>query len=718
MPIHLTSITALLILGALASPVCVALPPPEAQASSPELQPADGRRGKVAYGDTCAQCHGADLNGGTGPALKGPPFAAHWQEQSTDDLFAYISAKMPPSQPGLLDPQTTLDVEAYLLQNNADGFFRPKPSSAAAQGPAAKSKLPAFTPHGGPPNDDAFAQAAVARRREQLARLTPVDGAMLSRAAGADWLTWRGSYANQGYSTLSRIDRTNVGSLSLAWSWALPVSQNEITPLVHDGVMFIASANRVQALDAATGDLLWQYVRPLPPALTNGSQAIVKHLGIYGDKIYYPTPDVHMVALDIKTGAVVWDHALKSGAEDGYMRGGPLLVRGKVIEGMACQRTPGGCRIFALDAETGKEAWRFQTIARPGQPGGDSWNGAPVEERFGGSVWTSGSYDAELNLVYFGIGQTYATSTLLKPHAAKGHSADGLYTDATVALDPDTGRLVWYYQHFNRDVWDFDWVFERTLAELPVEGRVRRVAVTAGKLAIVDVLDRATGQYLFSKDLGLQNLVSAIDPKTGTKIVAPQLAPKFDVSDSICPHGGGARNWPATAYNPVTHILYVPLIESCTDFIRRTRTPAETAAGAVDIGFVLKPRPDGDGNFGRFEAIDLATRKVIWTRRRRAPELAAALATAGGVVFDGTRDRVFRASDDRTGEVLWETRLPVVPSSSPATYSVDGVQYVAVVAGGGGPHDSTWSSLTPEIDNPTGSTTVLVFKLPAARPPP
>jgi alcohol dehydrogenase (cytochrome c) len=418
-----------------------------------------------------------------------------------------------------------------------------------------------------------------------------------------------------------------------------------------------------------------------------------------------------MVALDAKTGAVTWDHPLKQGADDSYLRGGPLLVRGKVIEGTACHSTAGGCRIFALDAGTGEEVWRFYTIARPGEPGGDSWNGAPLAERYGGSVWTSGSYDPELNLLYFGIGQTYATATLLKPHAATGKSADGLYTDATVALDPDTGRLVWYYQHFNRDVWDFDWVFERTLAELPIDGRMRKVSVTGGKLGIFDVLDRATGRYLFSQDLGLQNLVVSIDPRSGRKIVDPRLAPKFDVTETICPHGGGARNWPATAFNPTTHILYVPMIESCTDFIRRTRTPAEVAAGAVDIGFVLKARPDSDGNFGRFEAIDLAAHKVLWTQRRRAPELAAALVTAGEVVFDGSRDRVFRASDAETGRTLWETRLPAVPSSSPITYGIDGEQYVAVVAGGGGSHDTTWSSLTPEIDNPTGSTTLLVFKL-------
>lgn len=521
--------TATLLACAPAAPRCDAqgVAPATPPAGTSELLPADGHRGKVAYGDACGTCHGQDLNGAAGPALKGPPFESHWTNQSPDALYAYITTQMPPSQPGMLSAQTYVDVEAYILQNNADGFFLARPGSGAGKAPGAATgpKLPAFAAHGGPPNEDALFHSTVARRTQQLSQLSPVTDAMLQHPAAGDWLGWRGGYSNLGYSALTQINQTNVAGLTLAWSWALPVSPNEITPLVHDGVLFIASGNRVQALDAATGDLLWQYVRPLPAALINGSTAIVKHLGIYAGKLFYPTPDVHLVALDLKTGAVVWDHAVKDAADDSYLRGGPLVVRGKVIAGTTCHATKGGCRIFALDADTGEEVWRFHTIARPGQPGGDSWNGAPVDERFGGSVWTSGSYDPDLNLLYFGIGQTYDTATLLKPHALQGKSADGLYTDATVALDPDTGKLVWYYQHFNQDVWDFDWVFERTLIDLPVDGMVRKVSVTGGKLAIFDVLDRATGKYIFSQDLGLQTLVQSIDPKSGKNSSIPASPP-------------------------------------------------------------------------------------------------------------------------------------------------------------------------------------------------
>ena len=195
---------------------------------------------------------------------------------------------------------------------------------------------------------------------------------------------------------------------------------------------------------------------------------------------------------------------------DFRLDGAPIVAKGKVIMGVSLGITNpgGGCFIVGLDAQTGDEVWRFHTIAHPGEPGGDSWNGAPTDQRFGASVWTAGSYDPKLNLVYFGTGNTYDVATLLQPHPEKGKSNDGLYTDSTVALDPDTGKLVWYYQHMNRDVWDLDWAFEQLLITLPLNGKPTDLVVTGGKMALFDAVDRANGKYEFSKDLGLQNLVS------------------------------------------------------------------------------------------------------------------------------------------------------------------------------------------------------------------
>ncbi len=580
-------------------------------------------------------------------------------------------------------------------------------SAARGQAVAPPAEAPRYA---GILNKDAAYDEAAAARAARTARLAPVTDAMLRDPPAGDWLMWRRAYNGQGFSPLSQIDKANVGRLGVAWSLSLPSSPNEITPVVHNGVIFVSSGIRVEAIDGATGEVLWQYNRP---GVGSGAGAVVRNIAIYMNEVLVPTTDRHMVALDVKTGKVVWDHEIVPASSQGpRLSGGPVVVKGKVIQGVSsCNTFKGGCFIVALDALTGEEAWRFNTIARPGEPGGDSWNGAPADERFGGSVWTAGSYDPDLNLVYFGIGQTYDTATLLQPTLAQG-AADALYTDSTVALNPDTGKLVWHYQHFNRDVWDYDWAFERSLIDLRVGGKVRRLSVTAGKIAIFDAVDRATGEYLFSKDLGLQTLVKAIDPKTGRKIVDPSLLPEADKTKTICPHAGGARSWLATSYNPATHLLYVPLVESCMDFTWSPRGAAATAAGGSDIHWVLKPRADSDGKFGRIEAINLATGKVVWTQRQRAPEVASTLATAGGLVFDGARDRIFRASDGLTGRPLWRMRLSAAPSATPITYSIGGQQYIAVVAGGGGAHEATWPTLTPEIESAPG-TTLWVFKLPA-----
>jgi alcohol dehydrogenase (cytochrome c) len=307
--------------------------------------------------------------------------------------------------------------------------------------------------------------------------------------------------------------------------------------------------------------------------------------------------------------------------------------------------------------------------------------------------------------------------TLLLPKPRKGQSKDALYTDSTLALNPDTGKLVWYYQHMNRDVWDQDWVFEQSLVTLPVDGRPAKLLVTGGKLAIFDALDRADGKYEFSKDAGLQNLVVRIDPKTGAKIVNPALEnPRGGQTYYICPSTSGERNWIATSFDPTTDILYVPLLEACMDYSFVPRAAAQVAGGGVDMRGMPVPPHGGDGMFGRIEAINLRTRQIVWTMRQRAPIESAMLASAGGVIFSGSHDREFHAYDSATGKLLWQTSLTSSPSSSPVTYAVGGVQYVAVVAGGGSNLDSVGSTLTPEIDDPTGTTSLWVFKLRGASP--
>ncbi len=720
---------ALLGVAAVSGVALAAAAPPNAlftSGAAPQVRVAQARRGQAAYARSCLSCHGAALEGTQfGPPLRGDAFQGHWRGRSQAALSEKIRTSMPPGGAGSLSGAAYTDIDAYILQANDATrpplVPMPAPQLAARSSPRSGAQTAGaqmFAPLAGRDKDPLYLGALKARE-QRLATLTPVTDAMLRNPLPSDWLMWRRTYDALGFSPLRQIDRANVRRLEGAWSWTLPQSTNEITPLVHDGVLFVYSGAAVQALDAATGELLWQYLRALPDDLNNGRGSHAKGLAIYGDELLAPTPDGHVVALNVRTGRVVWDHPVvenngRPAAVGVQLTGAPIVARGTVIIGVSLGvQDAGGCYIVGLDAASGEERWRFHTIARPGQPGGDSWNGAPVGERFGGGVWTGGSYDPELDLVYFGIGNTYDTATLLEPRpgAEKVSSNDGLYTDSTVALRPSTGALVWYYQHQKRDVWDLDWVFEQSLVTLQVNGRPRKLVVTGGKTAMFDAVDAATGRFVFSTDLGLQNVVTSVDPVTGEKRVNPAVQPQAGQAKYLCPNSFGARNWPATSLDPVTDILYVPILENCADYTYAPRATAQTARGGIDMHFGLRAPPNHDGKFGRIAALDLQRRRIVWTHRQRMPIAGSALATAGGVLFEGDVDRYFSAYDQATGQELWRTRLGSAPESSPVTFAVDGRQYVAVVAGSGSPFGAGSRLFVPEVTAPAAGVTLVVFKL-------
>ena len=534
---------------------------------------------------------------------------------------------------------------------------------------------------------------------------------MLRDVAAGDWLLWRRTYDAFGFSPLETINRANVTDLRVAWTWSLPLGPNESTPLVHDGVLFMHGyGDKLQALDAATGDLLWQYSRRLPEGV--GPQ-IKRGISIYGSRLYVPTSDTHVVALDVKTGHVVWDQAVGD-REDGLrLTGGPLVAKGKVMVGTT-GRAEGGNYVVALDAETGAEVWRFATITRPDTPGGNSWNGLPLDKRNGASVWIPGSYDPVHNLAFFGPGNTYDTGPLRDLVQQDGVTNDALYLDSTLALNPDTGELVWYFQHQANGQWDLDWAFERQVMDLSVNGETKSVVVTVGKQAIFDILETDTGKYVTSIDLGLQNVVTGIDPTTGAKTVDPRLVPGDGETKMICPHVSGGRGWLPTAYDARVKVVYLPMVEACMDLVPVPE--GERGSLTTGVRWAVRPRPEGDGNYGRLEAINLETRETLWIERQRAPMTTGTLVTAGGLVFAGSLDRMFSAYDAETGARLWQTRLNDVPSSAPISYSANGQEYVAMVVGSGGYQSTSYDLLVPEIQNPQDRNAALwVFALPSPR---
>ena len=706
----LLSVAGLCVLGFLIDSACVraAVPAPAA----PTFTWAQASNGQAAYARYCARCHGANLDDGEfGPPLKGKVFVGRWGGRSMADLDTLLENTMPPDAPGSLSNRIYTELMAFLLSQvgvlPADAEL---PSERAALAMKLIPGQPSAIDHRALGPSGGLAPGAVLpswpAKPSMLDTLTPVTDAMLQSPPDEDWLSWRQSFTDAGFSPLRQVTKQNVATLRLAWALALPAGPNEATPLVHDGVIFVHSYNdHVLALDAATGDELWHYARRLPEGVVPSVQ---RNIALYADMLYLGTSDSHVVALNAKSGRVVWDQPIAD-PKIWRVSGGPLVASGKVMQGVV-GRAPGGAFIVGLDAATGVESWRFHSIAQPGQVGDDSWNGALPEQRSGGSVWTAGSYDSQLKLAFFGPGQTYDTSLLQHPIKKRGVSNDGLYLDSTVALDPATGRVAWYFQHLPNDQWDYDWAFERQILQLPLGGKPTKLVITSGKLGIYDAVDAASGKYAFSIDLGIQNLVTSINPKTGAKTTDPLLYPDGVRRVSVCPHPGGGRSWLPGSYNSESHIVYLPMIESCMDMIPIEKGEHGTLSG---YRWALRPRPDSDGKYGRIQAVNLATRETVWIARQRAPQTSGVLATAGGVVFAGALDRWFSAYDDASGELLWKQRLSDVPSSAPISFAAHGKQYVAMVVGFGGAQALTFTHLVPEITLPPArSSSIWVFELP------
>jgi PQQ-dependent dehydrogenase (methanol/ethanol family) len=567
----------------------------------------------------------------------------------------------------------------------------------------------------------------------QIKTFRPVTEAMLRSPAAGDWLNWRRTDNAWGYSPLDQITRQNVQQLQLAWSWSMDdTGSQQATPLVYDGVMYLPNPRGViQALNAATGDLMWEY-RPgeaparaaapsdageqseIPrlsqrPAAAGGDtgRGIQRNLAIFGDKIFGTTNDAHIVALDARTGKLLWDVTVADEKLGYGYTSGPIVVRGKVIAGMTgCSRYKDDvCFISGHDSETGKELWRTSTVARPGEPGGDTWGDLALMFRAGSDAWIPGSYDPAANLVYWGTAQA-------KPWARAVRGTDGaaLYTNSTLALDPDTGKMKWYYQHIPGETTDMDEVFESILIDVGA----RQSLFKMGKLGILWQLDRKTGAFIRATDLGYQNIID-VDPHSGKVTYRAGKIPQIGVQLDFCPSTAGFKSWRAMAFSPQTNALYVPMNLNCEV---ATFGPASRVAGGGGTGPVRRKNtkhPQADGQLGEFLALEITTGKVLWRHRTPSPSNTAALATAGGVVFGGDWDRHMYAYDATSGKILWQTRLPTSAQGFPITYLANGKQYVAMPAGIGG---GSWSTLiapelAPEIRRPNSGNALLVFALPA-----
>lgn len=564
-----------------------------------------------------------------------------------------------------------------------------------------------------------------------LESFVPVTPEMLRSPDPDDWISFRNGYALWGYSSLDQIDVDSVHELQLVWSRAMNEGYQEVEPIVYDGVMFLANVEDiVQALDATTGDLLWEYRRPLPDNIAGvtGTRYRYRNVSIYGDKIVLATNDAFLVALDARTGEVVWETQRADYNERVAQTAGPVIIDGKVVNGSRCNPNsprPGGCFISAHDIDSGEELWRINTAATPDQAGGDTWGGLPRAARRHASAWMVGSYDPILNLTYWGTGPP---APLPEPLRGAG-KADLLYTNSTLALDPDTGEMAWYFQHLPRDNWDLDHVFERMIvetelapdpAEVPwinpdLRAGERRKVITGipGKTGLIWTLDAETGEFLWARPTVYQNIMTGLDLRTGRPSFDESTAPTSVQTPSFaCPHLLGGKNQPSGAYSPDTDALYMPLNNACMDIAMSVEEAGPS--DGYDVRVQVRHLPDVDPDtapVGRVEAVSASTGRTLWSHQQRAPIYGSLLATGGNLVFSGDVVRRFRAHHSETGEILWETILNGPVSARPMTYRVNGRQYLAI-GSGGQTQGTSFLQLTPELNTPSGSNTLFVFALP------
>ena len=561
----------------------------------------------------------------------------------------------------------------------------------------------------------------------------PVTDAMLQDPAPGDWLMWRRTLDSWGYSPLDQVNRENVGELRMVWTRNLAARTGEITPLAYGGVLYVPQAEDIiQALDAATGDLIWEYSRDLPEDLygfVGGNARNNRNIAIYDQLIINTSDDNYVFALDAVTGETVWetqifDYQINSATHSS----GPIIADGRVISGRSCRPWggPDACIIAAHDALTGSELWRRRLIPAPGEPGDETWGDVPFKGRQHVGAWMVPSYDPELQLIYMGTSVTSPAPKFFLDDPDNAY----LYHNSTLALEVETGEIRWYYQHLN-DHWDLDHPFERLLVDTPVSpdpdavswinprlqpGEVRKVITgIPGKTGLVYTLDRETGEFLWATPTVRQNVIDHIDGATGAVTVNPEVVfREVEQEVFVCPTWAGGKDWEAGAYSPLTHMMYYPLRNTCAQMLatanfESVRARALTAGGQGGLAiYSLVARHQiapGTDNLGTVRAISVETGETSWLFETRAGTMSL-VATGGGLIFGGDSNGRFRAFDDETGEVLWEINLGSSVSGYPITYEVDGRQYVAVNTGAGS------LNLTPEL-RPSRGTDLFVFALPS-----
>jgi len=500
--------------------------------------------------------------------------------------------------------------------------------------------------------------------------VNPTD--LLIQPPVANWISYNGDYTGRRYSSLLQITPENAAQLRAQWAFHIKdANELEVTPVVINGIMFVTSANDAFALDARTGREIWHYSRPVSSGLIDdASQHHNRGVAVWHSRVFMETDNAHLLCLDARSGHLLWDVAYAEGNKNYGATSAPLVVKDKVLVGTS--GGDDGVRGFlaAFEPESGKLAWRFWTIPAPGEFGSSSWPG-DMYLRGGGTTWMPGTYDPELNTIFWG------TSNPAPDFDGSVRPGDDLYTDCVLAIDPDTGKLKWYFQFMPHDLFDFDATETPVLLDAIYKGKPRKLLVQANRNGFIYVLDRATGEFLSALPFVTKlTWAKSIDEHGRPVLTGLQPTPQ---GTKVCPSMIGATNWYAPSYNPDTHLFYFMALEDCSVYSRKPQTFSEGrayyATGAS--------RPRGEHKEKILLAWNLDSGNFEWRYPQSGDGESAAgtMTTAGGLVFFGDDSESFEAVDARTGKQLWHFTTGQRMHASPMSYAVQGKQYVAIASG-------------------------------------